>query len=105
MAPSDNCVRSGVVGLQLDRFREQGQCLIRISRHGGISIGQGSQIKVIGVEAVGPFASSTFNLGLAERRLDYPGHADGHPVLKIEYIFERTVEAISPEMGADESVN
>ena len=98
-------MRGRIIGLQLDRLADQGQRFVRILRHPGESVGQGAQIEIIGIEAVRPFAPRAFDLGLAERRLDDTGDANRDLVLKLEDVFERTVEAVGPEMRAAERVD
>jgi len=48
-----------------------------------------------GIEAVRPLAQSALDLGLPERRLDHASDANRDLVLKIENIFEQTVEAVA----------
>ena len=40
------------------------------------------------------------SLGGLQCRLDDPGDADGHLVLKLEDVFQRAVETVGPEMRA-----
>src|SRR6266852_4178388 len=98
MAKGDDGMRGGKIGLQLDRFAEQGQRLVRVLRHRRESVGQGAQIEVIGIEAVRPLAPRALDLALPERRLDHAGDADRDLVLKLENLFEQTVESVCPEM-------
>src|SRR6266481_9600583 len=100
MAKGDDGMRGGKIGLQLDRFAEQGQRFVRILRHRDESVGQGAQIEVIGIEAVRPLAPRAVDLALPERRLDYAGDADRDLVLKLENVFEQAVEPVGPEMRA-----
>jgi hypothetical protein len=45
------------------------------------------------------------NFGGLQSRLDEPGDADRHLVLKVEHVFERAVEAVGPEMRAGRRVD
>jgi hypothetical protein len=92
-------------GSSSDRFAEQGQRFVRILGHRREGIGQGAQIEVIGIEAVGPLAPRAFDLGVTERRLDHPRNADGDVILQFEHIFELTVEAVGPEMRPAQRVD
>src|SRR6266436_3746339 len=100
MAKGDESMRGRIIGLQLDRLAEQGQRFVRILRHRGESVGQGAQIEVISIEAVGPLAPRAVDLALPERRLDDTGDADRDLVLKFENVFEQAVEPVGPEMRA-----
>jgi hypothetical protein len=59
-----------------------------------------AQIKVPGVEALGRFASGTFNLGLAEPWLDRPDNTAGDLVLQFENVVKGTIETVGPDMRA-----
>src|SRR5215471_2252260 len=59
------------------------------------------QIKIVGSEIVGGAGERPFGLGNLKRRLDDCGDAGRDLILKVEYIFQRAVEPIGPEMRAD----
>src|SRR5262245_26207364 len=73
--------------------------LIRYSR-AFVIIGQSAQVTVVGIEAFGWFASSTFDFCLFEPRRDCPDHFCSHLVLQLEDVLDRPFEAIRPKMGA-----
>jgi len=58
------------------------------------------QIEIVGSKVVGRAARQAGGLGGLQRRLDNAGDARRHLVLKLEDIFERTVETVCPQMRA-----
>ena len=55
-----------------------------------------AQVKVVGVEIVGPLAFGAVDLGAAHRRFDRRHHAGGDLVLEVEHVAERAVEPVGP---------
>src|SRR5262245_50918707 len=100
MAPGDDCMCGGILGLQLDRLAKQAQRFVSILRHRGKRVGQGTEIKVIGGEIVRPLAPCALDLALPELRLDDAGDTDCDVVLKLKNVFEKAVEPVGPEMRA-----
>jgi hypothetical protein len=58
MAPGNDGMRGGEIGLQLDRLTKQGQRFVRILRHRSESVGKGAEIEVAGIEAVWPLCAA-----------------------------------------------
>src|SRR5215472_18316298 len=57
-----------------------------------------AQIEIIGAEFGRRARGGSAHLGSLQRRLNDPGDAQCHPVLKVEDIFERAIEPVCPEM-------
>ena len=64
-----------------------------------------AQIVVVGVEALGRLALGALDLRLLELWRDRADDALGHPVLQLEDVLERAVEAVGPEMGAGRRID
>ena len=65
----------------------------------------GAQIEVVGREIVGGTFRRSANFGCLQSRFNHTCDADRHLVLKLEYVFERTVEPIGPEMRASSCID
>jgi hypothetical protein len=61
---------------------------------------KGTQVQIVGIEAVGRFNPSPLNLREAQAWLNGCNNALGDTVLKIEDVVERSVELVSPYMPA-----
>jgi hypothetical protein len=59
-----------------------------------------AQIEIVGSKVVGRAARQVGGLCGLQRWLDNAGDARRHLVLKLEIIFERTVETVWPQMRA-----
>ena len=100
MAPGLEPERHGVVRVEREGLLEQPQRLAVVLRRGREDVRQRPEVEVVGVEAPGRLAPGALDLGPPERRLDRAGHPLRHPVLEVEHVRERAVEALRPEMGA-----
>jgi len=86
-----------VTRIALDRLLHKAECLgDRRPRRPDHLIG--AQIEVVSGQIGGRPAGRTGGLGGLQRRLDDPGDAGSHLVLKLEDIFERAVEPVGPQM-------
>jgi hypothetical protein len=65
----------------------------------------GAQIQVVGGQIVGRAVGGACSLCGLQRRLYDAGDARRYLVLKLEHIFERTVEPLGPEMRAGDRVD
>src|SRR5208282_4394438 len=91
--------------ITLDCLQEQVQCIGDSCPLEGETMWERSQIKIVSVEIVNSAFGRTTNLGGLERRLNDPGDTRRHLVLKLENLFERTVEAVGPEMRAGAGID
>jgi hypothetical protein len=66
---------------------------------------QRTQIEIVGGEVSRRPSSRAAHLGRLQRRLDDAGNAEGDPILQFEDIFQRAVEAISPQMRTGERID
>src|SRR6516165_8278680 len=71
----------GEIWLKREGFAEQLKALISIARHGCMQMGQGTQVEIVGVEAVRTLALSPLDLCLAQARLDRANDAQRDLVL------------------------
>jgi hypothetical protein len=78
VAPCDEPLDDGIIRLQSDRLFQQGKRLVGVPRHRCGDERERAKIQVIGVEAVGPLAPGTLDLGLAQGRFN--GADDTHRV-------------------------
>jgi hypothetical protein len=58
---------------------------------------QGTEIEIVGAEAVGPLAPRAFDLRTSKIRLDDADDGLRDLVLQIEDVFQRAVVSIGPE--------
>ena len=72
IAPGGSGLRRRIIRLQGQRLVEQAERFVGLTGHRHKGMRQGAQIEIIGVEAVRTLALGTFDLGLAEARLDRP---------------------------------
>src|SRR5262249_40238267 len=90
--------RKSVTGIALDRLFKQ------MERGGDLPCRQGhrisAQIEVISSEVAGRAMGRARRFSSLQCRLDDPGDTRSHLVLKLEYVFQRAVEAVGPEMHA-----
>src|SRR5712692_2499703 len=82
----------------LNRPREQAECLNYPRLLVGGPKWYSAQIEIIGSRVARRSVSSAPDLGGVQRRFNHAGCADRHLILKREYVFQRTVEAVGPEM-------
>ncbi len=59
-----------------------------------------AQEEIVGGEVAGRARRRAAHLGGLQGRLDDAGDTGRHPILQVEYVFHRTVEAVGPEMRA-----
>src|SRR5215831_18968414 len=98
MAPRRIGVCRGIVGIKPQCFVEKLQRLVTISGRIRYRVRQSAEIEVVGVELVGPLASSAFDLSAADRRLDCADNALRHPILQVEDVFQGALELTGPDM-------
>jgi hypothetical protein len=104
-AEADYCGRRRVKGVNCDRALRYRDYLGSSFCGEFAQFREGSQIKVIGIQAVGRRATGASHLSVAQGRFDDAGNAGCDLVLKIEYIFERAVETLGPNMSASAGVD
>ena len=64
-----------------------------------------AQVEVVGGEVGGWARGGATHLGDLQCRLDDAGDADRDPVLQLEDIFERAIEAVGPEMRTGQGID
>src|SRR5207248_234784 len=64
-----------------------------------------TQVEIVGSEVGGRPRGGALHLGGLQSRLDDPGDADSDLVLQLEYIFQRAVEAVGPQMSAGQRID
>ena len=69
-----------------------------LRRHPGVNVRLRLQNKIIGIEAIGPFAVDAFNFGSAQARLNGTNHVQSDFILKCENVIEGTIETLGPQM-------
>src|SRR5207237_7821826 len=100
VAPGSSGLCRWIIRLQCERLVEEGECLIRLARHRDISVWQGPQIEIVGVETFRALAPGALDLGVAQARLDRADDAQGNLVLQFEDVVERAVISLGPDMRA-----
>src|SRR3569832_2296009 len=86
MAHCSVTLRQCVGWIERDRSFERYKRLRHLLRHAGIDIRLGTQDEVIGVEAVGPLAFDSVDLGAAQARRDSAHDRQSNQELKRENI-------------------
>src|SRR6516165_8556001 len=105
MAEGRCCESKAIPWITLDCLSEQTECGNYVPFFPRISVRQATQVEIIGRKVSGgPIAGST-NLSSLQCWLDDANNAECHLVLKLEYIFQRAVDAIGPEMRAANRVD
>src|SRR5262245_64348108 len=66
---------------------------------------QRAQIVVVGIEVLSRLSLRTLDLVSPQPCSDRTGNADGHPILQIEDLGQRSLEAIGPEMRAGRGID
>ena len=61
---------------------------------------QGAEEEIVGGKVVCRPAGGTCDFGGLQCRLDHAGDTERHLVLKLKHVFERSVEAVGPQMRA-----
>jgi hypothetical protein len=104
-APGRKGEGGAVARIALDRVIEQVEGLNHSVFFVGAAMWKRAQVDIVrGEISCGSFARST-DLSDLQCRLNYPSNAYRYFVLKLEYIFQRTIKAISPEMGTTERLD
>ena len=85
-----------IMPIDPDRLLEQSQGLEHPLSRYRIEDGKRTQVEIIGAEVGCRPRGRAAHLGRLQRRLDHPGNADRDPVLQLEDIFQRAVEAVRP---------
>src|SRR6516164_3645613 len=96
--------RGSVARIARDRLLQQAKCLRDLSRRGK-EHGVRPQVRIIGAEIGGRAVGRAGGFGGLQRRLDDAGDAGRDLVLQLEDIFERTVEAVGPQMRPGQRVD
>src|SRR3546814_13540326 len=78
---------------------KQPQRLVRLGRRIRMCVRQGTQVKVVRIEAVWPLAPRTIDLGTADGRLDCSDDLRRQLVLQIEDVRDRTTKFARPAMA------
>src|SRR5262252_8566079 len=86
------------MSIDRDRLFEQSQSLESPIFCYWIEGRKRAQIEIIGAEFGRLARGGSAHLGGLQSRLDDPGDAQCHTVLKVEDIFERAIETVGPEM-------
>src|SRR3546814_4710442 len=81
---------------------KQPQRLVRLGRRIRMCVRQGTQVKVVRIEAVWPLAPRTIDLGTADGRLDCSDDLRRQLVLQIEDVRDRTTKFARPDMARPE---
>src|SRR6266568_3767236 len=100
VAPGQTRQRTGITRLERERLFEQGDRPLGFLWHRDVDERLSLQHKIIGIEAVGPFALDALDLSSPEARLDGADHAHCDLVLHRKDVVERPVIALGPEMIA-----
>jgi hypothetical protein len=98
--PADSRLGWRIAGIDRQRSLQQRNGLPHALVGVGVSQCQGTQIEVIGIEALGRLAACALDLGLPQLGLDRAGDAGCDLILQIEDVVERAVEVIGPDMRA-----
>jgi hypothetical protein len=93
------------VWIDRNRLIQQFQSLENSGFCYGKEDGKRTQIEIVGGEVGLLPRGGAAHLGGLQCGLNYASNADRHLVLKLEHVFERTVESIGPEMCAGECVD
>ncbi len=99
IAPGCCGMRRGVVRLKRERLVKQWERLLGIAWHRYLSMGQGAQIQVVGVQIFRALTLGTLDLGLAQAWLDCADYAEGDLILELENVAERAIVALGPDMA------
>src|SRR4029077_1394130 len=97
-APYRHPVGRGIVGIELC-------CALEVSPGFQKAVfreeeaGHPSQEIIVSIQALGRLSPRALNLCPLEPWLDGPNDACRHPVLQVEYVLERAVEATRPDMA------
>src|SRR3546814_13490794 len=78
---------------------KQPQRLVRLGRRIRMCVRQGTQVKVVRIEAVWPLAPRTIDLGTADGRLDCSDDLRRQLVLQIEDVRDRTTKFARQDMA------
>ena len=71
----------------------------------GEAVRKSTQVQIVGRQLSGRPTRRASRFGGLQCRLDDPGDIRRHLVLKLENFFQRTVEAVGPQMGARRGVD
>ena len=69
-----------------------------------VDLRESTQVEIVGIEALTRLPARPLDFGLTQLGLDCTDYPARHMVLKLEYVFQRTVEAIGPDMRAGTGV-
>jgi hypothetical protein len=97
-APSDEGVGRGVVRGQLECVLQKHRGDPGIRRHRRRHVRQSSQIDVVGVEIFRTLSPGVFDLRLPKARFDDADNSVGDLILQVEYVLQRAVEPVGPQM-------
>src|SRR5262249_55489783 len=96
--------RSPVTGVTLNRLPQQVERLYDLLLPPRVSLRERTQVEIVrGNIACRSLDRSTDLSGL-QCRLDHTRNADRDLILKLENVFERTVETVGPQMGSGHRV-
>src|SRR5262249_51121168 len=90
----------GIGRIEFERALQQPNRLDQAVSGPLVFLRQRAQVKVVGLEALGRLPAGAVYFGEAQPRFDRTDDARRHPVLQIEDVVERAVEAVGPDMGA-----
>jgi len=93
------------IGVDLDGFVEEPKRFLVLVLGCAFDDRQPAKIVVIGIQLFGRLSLGAFDLGLVELGCNCGNHAHGNHVLKIEHIFKRSVELVSPQMRAARGID
>ena len=100
VAPGEQSVSQGIVGLEGQRLFKQRQRLACLVGHRSVNVRRGPKYEVVGVEAIWPRTPDTLDLGITQTRLDRTHDIESNFILQVEDVFDASVIALGPDMMA-----
>src|SRR5262249_23245429 len=83
--------------IELQRSLQQGNGLAHALFSVFVKLRERAKVHIVSIEALGRLAGCSLDFGLAELRLDRADNATGDPILQLENVVERAVEAVGPD--------